>query len=99
MDPDSCYTPPVRITVVDVLGDGKPSCGYAKGDTWLISSDELPAGLCVWALVSMAPFLAVLRFSGSMPWETDKDVASVCCSDPNNPVVFELRRLQDGIAS
>jgi uncharacterized repeat protein (TIGR04076 family) len=43
--------------------------------------------------VSMAPFLAALRFSGSMPWEADKDAVSVCCSDPGNPVVFELRRL------
>lgn len=93
VEPDSCYTPPVRISVVDVLGGGQPPCGYRKGDAWTVSSDEAPAGLCLWAIVSMAPFLAALRFSGSMPWEADKDAVSVCCSDPGNPVVFELRRL------
>ncbi len=95
MEPDSCYTPPVRITVRDVMGNSRPSCGYKPGDTWLVSSDETPAGLCMWAVVSMAPFLAALRFSGGMPWEEDKDVATVCCSDPNNPVVFELRRVRE----
>jgi uncharacterized repeat protein (TIGR04076 family) len=33
-------------------------------------------------------------FGGSFPWEKDPDVTTVACPDPDNPVVFELRRLR-----
>jgi uncharacterized repeat protein (TIGR04076 family) len=95
MLPDSCATPPVRIEVVDVLESGVAPCGYEKGDTWFMRSDEVPDGLCVWALVAMAPMLVALRFGGGIPWEGNGSVGRVCCSDPSNPVVFELRRLEE----
>jgi uncharacterized repeat protein (TIGR04076 family) len=93
MLPDSCPTPPVRITVLEVRSEAEPPCGYRAGDTWLVNSDETPPGICIWALMSMAPLLVALRFSGNVPWEADGSGATVCCSDPNNPVVFEVRRV------
>ena len=52
-----------------------------------------PTGVCTWALSAIAPFLATLRFGGVLPWESDPDRTVVCCPDPANPVVFELRRV------
>ena len=40
----------------------------------------------------MFPFLTVLEFGGSLPWEPHPDKAFVACPDPHNIVVFELRR-------
>lgn len=88
-------TPDIRITVREIQGSGTAPCEYKPGDSWLVSDLRAPAGLCTWAIASMAPYLATLRFGGSMPWEDDKDRAVVCCSDAANPVVFELRRLSD----
>jgi hypothetical protein len=34
-----------------------------------------------------------LEFGGSFPWESGPYKARVACSDQDNPVVFELRRV------
>ncbi|MDP7420687.1 MAG: TIGR04076 family protein [bacterium] len=83
----------VLVTVKDVMGSGKTSCGYRVGNTWTVTGHETIEGFCGWAFAAMLPFLTVLRFGGSFPWEPDEDTALVCCPDPHNPVVFELRRL------
>lgn len=85
--------PGVRITVLEVLQGGAAPCGYRPGDSWLVADLHAPEGMCTWALSAMAPFLAVLRFGGVLPWESDPDSTTVCCPDPANPVVFELRRV------
>jgi len=89
-------TPSVQITVLDVLAEGEPPCGYRKGDSWMITDYAAPQGLCTWAITAMAPFLMAMRFGGELPWEEDKDRAVACCPDAANPVVFELRRLPAG---
>ena len=81
------------------MAKGEAPCGYHAGDTWVVNSDETPPGICIWALTSMAPLLVALRFSGNVPWETDGSRATVCCPDPNDPVVFEVRRLTEGEAA
>jgi uncharacterized repeat protein (TIGR04076 family) len=98
MQPDSCHTPAVRIEVIDVLESGVAPCGYEKGDTWVMTSDEVPEGLCIWALMAMAPMLVALRFGGDVPWAENGSIGRVCCSDPGNPVVFELSRVEEGAA-
>jgi uncharacterized repeat protein (TIGR04076 family) len=85
-------TQEVRITVLDVLESGEPPCGYRAGDSWTVTDFNAPTGMCTWALSAIAPFLATLRFGGVLPWESDPDRTVVCCPDPANPVVFELRR-------
>jgi len=86
-------TPDIRITVTEVQGSGNAPCGYQPGDSWLVTDLRAPEGLCTWAIASIAPYLATLRFGGSVPWEDDKDRIVACCSDAANPVAFELRRL------
>ena len=86
-------TPEILITVKEVMGTGVPPCAYKPGDSWLVTDYGAPEGLCTWAIASIAPYLATLRFGGRLPWEDDQDRALACCSDPLNPVVFELRRM------
>lgn len=83
----------VEITVKEVLGDREPSCGYKPGDTWRVTGNETVNDFCGWAFNAIFPFITPLRFGGEFPWEEDKDTALVCCPDPHNPVVFELRRV------
>ena len=86
-------TPDVRITVQEIMGSGQAPCGYRPGDSWLVTDMCTPAGLCTWAVASLSPYLATLRFGGRAPWEDDGDRIIACCSDAANPVVFELRRV------
>jgi uncharacterized repeat protein (TIGR04076 family) len=54
----------------------------------------VPSGLCQAAFYTLFPFAHVLQFGGSFPWEKDPDKTTVVCPDPENPVVFELRRVK-----
>ena len=70
---------------------GTCEAGHKVGDSFVIGQ-QTPPNLCSWAFHSLFPFAEVLQFGGSFPWENDKDVVTVACPDPGNPVVFELRR-------
>ena len=70
---------------------GTCAAGHRVGDEFVIGQKTPPA-FCSWALQTLFPFAQVLQFGGSFPWEDDKDMTTVACPDPGNPVVFELRR-------
>jgi len=84
----------VRIKVVKILERGVCPYGLKVGDEFVMGG-EFPAGFCSWALATILPFIATVRFGGDLPWEEEKGVAHVCCPDPDNPVVFEITRLAD----
>ncbi len=68
--------------------------GHKVGDQWVVDRGT-PAGLCLSAFNSLMPALQALMFGGVFPWAADPDLAEAACPDPNNPVVFELRRLHE----
>ena len=70
---------------------GTCAAGHRVGDEFVIGQKTPPA-FCSWAFQTLFPFAQVLQFGGSFPWEDDKDMTTVACPDPGNPVVFELRR-------
>ena len=71
---------------------GTCEAGHKVGDEFIVG-EILSSGMCSWAFCSLFPFSTVLQFGGSLPWESDPDVTTVACPDPDNPVVFELRRV------
>jgi uncharacterized repeat protein (TIGR04076 family) len=81
------------IVATVVSQSGQCESGHRVGDRFVIGQ-ATPPGLCSWAFYSLYPFAQVLQFGGSFPWEPDADVARVACPDPDNPVVFELRRVR-----
>jgi uncharacterized repeat protein (TIGR04076 family) len=64
---------------------------HKVGDEFVIG-EQTPPDLCSWAFHSLFPCAQVLRFGGSFPWEQDPNKTTVACPDPENAVVFELRR-------
>ena len=65
--------------------------GHKVGDKFTIGQKTVP-GFCSWAFCSLFPFAEILQFGGSLPWEKEANKATVACPDPENPVVFELKR-------
>ncbi len=84
-----------QYQVVARVVSQKGSCvaEHKVGDEFLVA-DKTPGGMCSWAFYAIFPFVTVLQFGGSFPWENDRDKATVACPDPANPVVFELSRLR-----
>jgi uncharacterized repeat protein (TIGR04076 family) len=76
--------------VVEIRGRGICPLGLHLGDRFR-SSREIGA-VCDWAAHTLLPFTATLRFGGDLPWESKPGLARVCCPDPDNSVVFEVRR-------
>lgn len=83
--------PDIKVTVMRVMGSGKPPCKYEPGDTFTITAFKAPEGLCVWAITAMQFYLGAVRARGRLDWEPDQEAAEFCCCDSDNPVVFELR--------
>ncbi|MFH0914219.1 MAG: TIGR04076 family protein, partial [Chloroflexota bacterium] len=81
----------IRLTVSSVKGTC--DAGHKVGDSWVLES-KTPAGVCMSAFSTLYPYIRALRFGAEFPWCEDKDVAYIACPDPQNPVVFEVRRLR-----
>jgi uncharacterized repeat protein (TIGR04076 family) len=78
----------VRITLTSQLK--KCPNGHKVGDEWVVAG-KTPAGMCLSAFNSLAPFIMTLRFGGHFPWESDGEV-TVCCPDPQVVNVFRIVR-------
>jgi len=72
---------------------GTCEAGHVVGDEFVMGQ-ETPPGICSWAFCTLFPFAEVLQFGGSFPWENDPYKATIACPDPENQVIFELRREQ-----
>ena len=83
-----------ELTARVISKNGHCALGHEVGDVFCIG-DKTPAGMCPWAFCALFPFISVLQFGGSFPWEEDRDKTTVACPDPANPVVFELKRLRN----
>ncbi|MFO8102185.1 MAG: TIGR04076 family protein [Dehalococcoidia bacterium] len=71
--------------------EGECSAGHRVGDEFLIGQTT-PIGMCSWAFCALFPFAVALQAGGSFPWEESEDITTVACPDPQNPLVFELKR-------
>jgi uncharacterized repeat protein (TIGR04076 family) len=82
-----------QVKVKVIKQTGSCEAGHKVGDEYIIGN-HAPAGLCVWALYTLFPFVSALQADGNFPWEHEKGVSKVACPDPTNPVVFEIRRIE-----
>jgi uncharacterized repeat protein (TIGR04076 family) len=84
------------VSIKVISQKGTCDAGHKVGEEWIVKKDDVLAPrLCIGAYAALHPYLVGLMFGGSYPWEDDQDVARLACPDPNNPVVFELRRLRE----
>jgi len=86
---DKTYKVMVKIVSIE----GKCPLNFKVGDKWVI--DKLtPDGMCQGAYQSIYSAIRVFRFGGSHPWDKDKDTTYVCCPDPDNHVIYEIKRIR-----
>ncbi len=70
----------------------KGPCENHKVGDEFVMGEKTPPNVCKWAYNSLFPFAQVLLYGGSFPWMQDPDKVTLACPDPDNAVVFELRR-------
>ncbi|MBA4378819.1 MAG: TIGR04076 family protein [Gemmatimonas sp.] len=80
----------MRVEVIGIMGAGTCSSGlHEVGQSWVVDDAVVPQGMCGYAYNAINPFIMALRCGGRFPWK-DEPVATVCCPDADNPVVFRL---------
>jgi len=84
------------VAIKVISQKGTCAAEHKVGDEWVIDSMnyKTPQGICLDAFNALYPLAKVLMYGGSFPWEADPDVTTAACTDAENPVVFELRRLK-----
>jgi uncharacterized repeat protein (TIGR04076 family) len=83
-----------NVSIKVISQKGSCEAGHRVGDQWLVG-EKTPEGICLFAFSSLFPFITPLMYGGAFPWEKDPDATTVACPDPDNPVVFEIRRVRD----
>jgi len=84
---------PYKIVARVVSVKGECGFNYKVGDEILFDGETVKGRICLSALYSFLPMVVALRYGAEFPWLEDKDVATHACPDPQNPVVFEIRRV------
>lgn len=82
-----------KITVQEIQGTGSCPFGFKVGNTFIHQDQSPPRTIpnfCAWAYHEIHPALFILKYGGTFPWEAEKNVATACCSDSKNPVVFRI---------
>jgi len=73
---------------------GTCSFGHKVGDRIYFDGKTIKGDICYTALMVLLPKVFSMRYGVEFPWAEDKDIISNACPDPENPVVFEIRRIR-----
>jgi len=84
-----------NITVKVIRQEGHCGAGHQVGDEVIFDGLTVQGKMCIHALYSLLPKVFAMRYGAEFPWLTDPDVATHCCPDAWNPVVFEVKRIRN----
>ena len=82
----------VEVTVKSVRG--KCDFGCKVGDKIRFDGRGVNGDICYSALMAILPKVYAMRYGAEFPWAKEKDALTNVCPDPENPVLFEIRRIR-----
>jgi uncharacterized repeat protein (TIGR04076 family) len=68
--------------------------GHKPGDEIIISENGVEGDICVHALYSILPKVFAVMYGASFPWLKNGENPKHACPDGENPVIFELERVE-----
>lgn len=82
----------IEVTVRGIKG--KCIFGHRVGDRIVFDGKSVKGDICYSALMVLLPKVFAMRYGAEFPWAEDKNAIVNACPDPENPVVFEIRRVK-----
>lgn len=84
----------IQAKVISVKG----TCGngHKVGDVVRFTGTKVEGNICIHALYSMLPKVFAMMYNAQFPWLKNPDIAAHPCTDAENPVVFEIKRIYEG---
>jgi uncharacterized repeat protein (TIGR04076 family) len=88
---------PYTIIAKVLSVNGTCEFGHRVDDQVVFDGETIKGRVCLHALYSFLPKVFAMRYGAEFPWlDADhKDISTHACPDAYNPVVFELRRIQE----
>ncbi len=80
-----------RVNIEVVSQKGVCQAGHEPGQKFVFEG-LTPPNFCASAFVTLYPSLRALQYGANFPYADEGEVLA-CCADPENPVVFKLKRL------
>ena len=87
-----CMPYVVEVTVKSQKG--KCEFGHKVGDKIVFDGRSVGGDICYSALMVLLPKVYAMRYGAEFPWSEHGDAIFNACPDPENPVVFEIRRVR-----
>jgi len=80
------------MAILITIKEGTCQGGFHQiGDTFTVDHTT-PAGMCLGAWNTVAPYVSSLLFGADFPWEREKGTATIHCPDPKG-LTLELKRV------
>jgi len=86
---------PYIIEVTVKSQKGICAFGHKVGDKIIFDGKSIKGNICYSALMTLLPKIYAMRYGAEFPWAENKDITYNACPDPENPVVFEIRRIRE----
>ena len=86
---------PYIIEVTVKSQKGICAFGHKVGDKIIFDGKSIKGNICYSALMTLLPKIYAMRYGAEFPWAENKDIIHNACPDPENPVVFEIRRIRE----
>ena len=80
----------ITIEITKILEAGTCPNEHQVGDVFKYPDER--GKICPSAFHSIYPTIRVMQSGGSFSWFDELNSTSVCCPDPENPVVFKISR-------
>ena len=85
---------PYVIEVTVKSQKGTCAFGHKVRDKIIFDGKSIKGDICYSALMTLLPKIFAMCYGAEFPWAENKNVIYNACPDPENPVVFEIRRIK-----
>jgi uncharacterized repeat protein (TIGR04076 family) len=84
----------MKVKIRVVSQKGICHMNHKPGDEIIISENGIEGNICVHALYSIIHKVFAIMYGARFPWLKKKENPKHACPDGENPVIFELERIE-----
>jgi uncharacterized repeat protein (TIGR04076 family) len=84
----------MKVKIKVVSQKGVCSLNHKPGDEIIVTEGGIEGKICIHALYSILPKAFAILYGAKFPWLKDGQNPRHACPDGENPVIFELEKVQ-----
>ena len=84
----------MKVKIKVVSQKGICHLNHKIGDEIIVSENGIKGDICIHALYSIIPKAFAIMYGASFPWLKKGENPKHACPDCENPVIFELERIE-----